>query len=527
MAAMGTDSVEQVPVPRYVTLLRRHATMVVLTVVVAWLALRVQRNGISWGDDFALYTRQAQSLIDGNIAQVVSDNRFNVLNAAKPGFSPVAYPWGFPLLLAPFVRVFGMDWAALKLAGVLSLLGFLWAFHAVLRRRMTPALAFATVAAVGTTVAYVRHTDSVLSELPYLWAVTVALWWLDRIRRDGTRLHTAPRNELVVLGALMVLVFNVRREGLALVPAVLVAQLADLRGFGVIRNRRTLPWRRIVTPLVTFVVGGVLFQLLLPSALAPEYAEAGLHQTWEKLQGPYRLAFADQWGFPDLHGTWLGLLALLCAVGVIIRMTRAAAVDAPLFVFAAVSVSMAGMIPAISDRYLMGGIPFAVYFAAQAIASLPLGPALRARHAAPWLAVAAMSFVSVHHLTEYPTLIDASDAADRRGVANGPERADVQEAFDAVRIHTHQDDVIAFFKVRALTLYTDRRGVQSSPLAPVQERADYFLMEQGPAANGRLQATGALWVSDTEAADMGWAAVWRSDQWVLWSIPRPVGEPSG
>ena len=116
----------------------------------------------------------------------------------------------------------------LKLVGVISLVGFLWAFHALLRRRMAAPLAFATVAAVGTTVAYVQHTDSVLSELPYMWAVAVTLWWLDRVRRNGTLLHEAPRNELIVLGLMVVLAFNVRREGLALLPAVLPLEHLDL-----------------------------------------------------------------------------------------------------------------------------------------------------------------------------------------------------------------------------------------------------------------------------------------------------------
>ena len=113
----------------------------------------------------------------------------------------------------------------------LSLVGFLWAFHALLRRRMAAPLAFATVAAVGTTVAYVQHTDSVLSELPYMWAVAVTLWWLDRLRRDGRRLHDATRNELVVLGLLVVLAFNVRREQLASrAPARLLSDYRSSRG---------------------------------------------------------------------------------------------------------------------------------------------------------------------------------------------------------------------------------------------------------------------------------------------------------
>ena len=74
-----------------------------LPIVVVARRRSTHRLGHTWGDDFTLYLRQAASLFDGNIGQVIADNHFNVDNAAKPGFSPYVYPWGLPLLLAPFL----------------------------------------------------------------------------------------------------------------------------------------------------------------------------------------------------------------------------------------------------------------------------------------------------------------------------------------------------------------------------------------------------------------------------------------
>ena len=68
--------------------LHRQWPMVVLTVVVWWLAVLHHHRGISWGDDFSLYLRQARSVIDGNIGEVIADNRFNVLNAANRASAP-------------------------------------------------------------------------------------------------------------------------------------------------------------------------------------------------------------------------------------------------------------------------------------------------------------------------------------------------------------------------------------------------------------------------------------------------------
>jgi len=488
--------------------LSAHWPMLLLSAVVVWTAVGLHRNGHTWGDDFTLYLRQAGSLIDGNIGQVIADNHFNVDNAARPGFSPYVYPWGFPILLAPFYRLFGLDYAALKLVEVASLVGFLWGFHAIVRRRMNRWPAFCTVAAVGTTLAYLIHTDKLVSEFPYMAAVVLTLWWLDRLRTDGRALDLATRRQLVALGLLAMCVFNVRREGLAIVAAIGVAQVFDLRG----------RWRRadrvqIATPYVTFLGSVLLLQLMLPSALAPQYEGSGLHQTWSKLQGPFRTAFADQLGFPDLAGIGLLLVVVLVVAGLVVRLWKSPATDAPLATFAIGSMVIVGTIPAVADRYLLAITPFAVYFAAQGIAAIPLPRRLAGGHGGAWLATAFFAAVALVHISDLPSAVRAAQTFNDSGrVVDGPESPYAQAAFTAIRTYTHQDDVVAFFKVRALTFYTDRRGVQSDVLEIVRQRADYLMMRRGSTSSQPL-------VDDADAADMGWVAVWSDSDWVLWRLP--------
>ena len=489
-------------VERVVRWARRRGALAALMVLVAAWAIGVHRNGHTWGDDFTLYLRQAKSLLDGNVGQVIADNHFNVDNAAKPGFSPYVYPWGWPLLLAPFYRLFGLDYERLKLVEVACFVGFLLAFHAVIRRRLQQWAAFATVAFVGTTFAYLQHTGQVVSELPYMLFVAITLWYLDRLRHEQP-LDAATRNQLVLLGLLAMFVFNIRREGLAILAAIGVAQLLDLRG-----RWREVNWRQVATPFVSFTVSVVLLQFMLPSALAPEYEDSGLHQTWKKLGDSYRTSFARQLGFESLAGIGLLLVVLLVVAGVIVRMRKASRADAPLLVFAIGSLTIVGMIPAVADRYTMGVTPFAVYFAVQAIAAVPLP-----RKAGPWLAVAIAGLLTVVHLTELPSSVSDAQAFNDTGqVVDGPEAPYARAAFTAVRRYTHQDDVVAFFKARALTFYTNRRAVQSSELEIVRQRADYFMSRTGSAFSQPD-------VSEAEAAEMGWVKVWSDDTWVLWRLP--------
>ena len=484
---------------------QHHAAMLLFLPVVAWLALSVHRSGHAWGDDFALYVRQAQSLFDGNVGKVIADNHFNVDNAANPGFSPYVYPWGWPLLLSPFLRLFGLQYDRLKWVEVACMCGFLFFFHELLRVRMHRWVAFATIISLGTTLAYLLHTDHLLSEFPFMLATAITLWWLDRCRQGHHRLHMATQRQLVVLGLLAVAVFNIRREGLAMIAAIGVVQLIDLHGRWRIADRR-----RVATPYVTFVVGVIAFQLLLPSALAPSYDGAGLHQTWKKLKGPYRVAFGNQLGLEGLAGVGLLLVILLGVAGVIVRMWRAPSRDAGMAVFAIGSMTIAGMIPANAERYLMAATPFALYFGVQALAALPV-PGRRGW----WVALAALAALTVHHLSPLADTIETTQQRIDRGINawDGPESEYMQPAWDAVRTLTRQDDVIAFNKVRALSLYTRRRGVQSSLLEPIQQRADFYLMRR---RDGKPQ------VSATEATDMGWTAVWSDANWVMWRIMPPT-----
>ena len=143
------------------------------------------------------------------------------------GFSPIAYPWVWPLLLSPFVRFWGLDYDRLKLVEVATYCLWLVLLHGIVRQRIGwwPAIAVVTVFA--TAPLYLAHTDQLLTEIPQLAAVAVVIWWYDRLRRSATLL-TASTRQLVVLGALVVLAFNVRRESVVLLGMIAAMALYDV-----------------------------------------------------------------------------------------------------------------------------------------------------------------------------------------------------------------------------------------------------------------------------------------------------------
>ena len=300
------------------TLINRIALGVVVAAA-AVLAVALHRNGHARGDDFALYLRQARSLFDGNIGEVVADNRFAVLNSTG-AFSPYAYPWGLPLLLSPFVHLWDLDYARLKLVEVAAFCVWLVLIHGIVRRRVGRVLALAVTAAVATAPAFLSHTGQLLSEFPHAAAVAVVIWWLDRMRTRGPLVGAAVR-DLVVLGVLVTIAYNFRREGIVLIGVIGVVQLVELAVYYRDERFGRLPWRNLAIPYAAFAASAVGFQLLLPSMLFPDNGDNAGYI--DDRFGGYPRVLTQQIGLGS-HPAIGVLIIALAVVGAVIGIRKTA-----------------------------------------------------------------------------------------------------------------------------------------------------------------------------------------------------------
>lgn len=280
-------------------------------------------SGHDWGDDFALYLRQAKALAIGNVGEVISDNRFTVENSGWSTFSPVAYPWGWPLLIAPLYALFGINYEVLKIVEVVAFCLFLLTFFSLVRRRAGYLAATLLVLLIGLSPIYIAGTDSVLSDMPYLSFVGVSLWWMDRCRRQGLD-GGVSRRQLVIMGLLVAYSFNVRREGIILLCAFAALHLSMLVGPAMRRRSVKLlgeqDWRKASIPYVTFGLAVVTFHLLLPTMLVQRIPGTGLHNVMTRL-AYYQDILAQQIGLEKpglsmelLGSEFLAERALLCLV---------------------------------------------------------------------------------------------------------------------------------------------------------------------------------------------------------------------
>lgn len=510
---------------RTVDALRRSPTAaaVLLAVVVAALSFGTHRSNLDYGDDAALYLRQAKALLDGDIGRVVDDNA--AMLAVDPGqpyaFSPTAYPWVTPLLYAPFVRIAGpQNWAGLR-AGP-TLLFALWVvlFVRLLLRRVPPAIAFGVTSAIGVALPYTAGTNSILSEVPFLLVGTGFLLALDHASDRGDLLRPTWAHSWL-LGGLGCAVFNTRREGLAVLAGIAAVQL---HGVWVVRRagapqRPAVGWWR---PYAVFATLGVAAQALLPSALFPRYSGSGVGVALRKVTGPFRHALSSLLGF-GLGTTVVGtVIVIAAAVGVVARVRRGH--DIGLVAFVAGSTVIAASHPAFDPRYMMFTTPFVVYLAAVGVRSL-----VSAVRVPAWVALIPLAALVTHGAAQtIDRIADVRGANDRGDYLLGPGDPAEDAAIQAVRDHTSINDTVAFFKARALTYLTDRRAIQTADRRTLLTNADYYLQRDGEFGEpgGFSPFFGLVRFTAADAADIGLVEVWRNDRWVLWWIPDSAGDRS-
>lgn len=369
------------------------------------VVLLVRRPGHWWGDDWALYVRQADGLIGLRIGEVITDNRFTVEQSGLPEFSPPVYPWGYSVLLAPFVAVLGTDLDRLVVAQAAFFCWFLGAWWLLARRRVGALLAFLGLAVLALSPQFVRWAELIQSELAFMAVALTGLVMLDRpsVRRSLVD-PTAPWWPPVVLGLLGAAAFEVRREGFAMMAAIGVAQLIDVwpqvdrwwRAGHTIRRRRPAGGStstdspaepvapgssvgarvgfRLAAPWAAALGLVLMLQIVLPATLVPGYEGNGLHNVIGF--APAHLGHVmeslglQQPGAPTatvLDRPWAGAAAavvfvLLTVAGLVIGARRRPSLHLPVAAFAVMALLIGGSFRMPGSRYVAVIGPMALLF---------------------------------------------------------------------------------------------------------------------------------------------------------------------
>lgn len=503
----------------------------VLALVVGGLAavmFATHRAGHWWGDDWALYLRQADGLVSGRPGHVLDQNEFAVTMSRGPAFSPPLYPWGFPLVLAPFVTVWGTDVDRLAVVPVLSACAFACAWYVLARRRIGAVAAIVGVVAVTISPLLLGWTELIQSEWTFMALATGTLVTVDRAAASERLIGPAVRwSTLVGLGLWAAAAFSVRREGLALVVAIGAAQLAALATGWRDGRRPALDGRLVAALAAPHAVAGVavgLLQVLLPTTVIPRYSGTSPWNLWEfrhdhvdhllEIVGLKRPWEADPTVFGDAGLGWAaaGLFFAAAVTGLGWAFARRADVHLAAYVVTAFVIGASFRVPV--NRYLASVGPILLLLALALLAHL--ARAWSRSWVAAVLTTAAVAAIAAGNLANAHLRIDrAADLAAAGSIEWGPTHPDAVEMFDEVRARTDRDDVVAAPKARAMTFATGRLAVQVDdhrPLPDLDAVPDLALAVTEPGTD----------IHRTLLGDPGFERVWSNRRFTLFA---PIDEP--
>lgn len=234
----------------------------------AVLALLTIHNGHSWDGDAFGFMEQARAIYQGTIQEYIAANSFITNGGAWRG-GPVAYPWGFPLLLAGAQYVAGDTLLTYKLVGIFSWIGFLVALWWAFQRELSSAAMIFLLALFAFHPWFLNYAaNEVMSDIPGLLSSFIALVAARRILTEkiyilGTRL------DRIALGLLLLIAVVIRTMNIFVLGAVLISQgIALLRTYLSQRNIHAL-FRLLKIeglPLITFILGYMVWMQVYPKS---------------------------------------------------------------------------------------------------------------------------------------------------------------------------------------------------------------------------------------------------------------------
>ncbi len=453
--------------------------LLILTLIVlisGAISFSLLTRGQSWLDDFASYIMQAKSILNGTTEDFVRRNAFTVNQSSYPP-GPAAYPWGFPLLLAPVYAIFGINVLAFQLVNTLFYTLFLVIFFALARTRLTDTESLILVSVLAVNPTLLQAHTQIISDIPFLFFSTLGIFLIDRFFRRKASLPMA----LAIGGAIFAANF-IRTNGFLLFVPLATTQIIQIRQQGQGQEHPSMQLKPQLVPYLTF---GLLFciqALIFPNgqeAYLSHFSMFSLQRLWENFQ--YYL-FLPSATFEQIPAGWLLYPVLL--VFILVSILNRGSRDLPIYTYSLAVIAMFILWPERQGlRFIYPILPFLFLFAFDgmnlAVVWLKVGWQKFARKTMMgfWIALAVVSCGV--------SLLFARENLSANRAINGPFDPVSAQMFKFIREKTPAESVIIFFKPRVLRLFTDRDAFMTDRCEDLP-KGDYLALSEKVGNNGQI-----------------------------------------
>lgn len=459
--------------------------LLVILLVTAFLSLYSGiQYGHDWGDDFSGYIMQAESLVHGNPSAFVAANRFTIERSSRR-IAPIAYPWGFPVLLAPIYELFGLNMTAFKTLNIICYLFFLVLLWFAWPQNYSNFRRFLFVSLFACNPYFQQSMNEVLSDVPFLLFSTLTVILICRVVVEK-RCLLSPIADRLLLGLTMAGAFLIRTNGFLLVVTLGVSQVisavenvserlayfkrASIRGLQVHRSDLWL----IALPYVSFGTAVVLHQVVLPQGQLSYFSELSGFSPAEILGNlNYYIDLPAEFfrGVPHRYLIYGATIPLA-----ITGMFQRRASDYPMVLYSGLTVLLYIFWPYREGlRFLFPVIPFYIYFVFIGLERYWQLHPYRFSGLGKIISLGPV-FLVLFYFVKISAANGITNHNAQRAALVGPYRPTAQQLFSYITRNTEPNAVIVFRKPRAMRLFTGHPSIMVEELDKI-ERGDYLCMD--------------------------------------------------
>jgi hypothetical protein len=362
----------------------------------------------------------------------------------------------------------GFDLFALKVLNIAFFALFLTVLHAFLRLRLSAVVALLLVGAFACNPTLLQAQDHVLSDIPFLFFSTLALYSIERFVRPRPAVPDALA--AMAVGAAIFAAAATRLNGLLLLGVLATAQGLSYRAWPEVHRAR-----RAVLPYASFGLLILSYSLAVPSgdsSYLGYYRALTAASLLGNLHSYAQLPAAMLIDVP-LSSGFILLLELAFVIGLLFHPLRNAALAAYVVLLLGTFIPWP-FTPV--PRFLFPILPPIALIAAdgsRSVASL-LSPAGRRVARRTGLALTG-ALVALSLFTS--ARAGWSNLQNGRTI-RGPFDASSTELFEFVREQTPSDSVLVFFKPRVLRLLTGRDAFRTTTCDGLRG-GDYVVIHRG------------------------------------------------
>ncbi len=475
------------------------------------LAFAMLTKDHDWGDDWASYVMQSIAITKGETRDFLAHNSFTMRESTR-FFGPDAYPWGFPTLLAPFVLACGPhNVFCLKFINLIFFALFLWTFYIFLIRRLTILESSLLLAVFAVSPVLLKFNDLIQSDIPFLFFSTLALLLIEEIiLRDREPLGSPRKN--IWLGVILFFAFFVRTNGILLVATLFLTQVYL---FWRTKPRLALDWKRILTigliPYLVFGLLAVINLVLFPAGEGSHFEHLAVLTPSTLIANLSSYIAMPSLFFADLPQSVIvyGLMLPFFFGGMILNHKR----DIHVIIYFALSYLLFIVWPEQQGiRFLFPLLPFFAYFAFRGMTATSF--ALTERYQRLGQGLTRAFWLGVILLFAWASFGLALDNLEQgRGPYDNVFDPVSLEMFTFIRQDTPADAVIAFYKPRALRLFTDRDTLMIETCDALP-KADYVVLRKSRGAIDQI-APGDV---DTCNPSLVLTKVFDNEKFVIYEI---------